>query len=260
MPTYRIRPLNCGNISSGMREYWGGKLTGGFIEVPSVMWVIEGAEKPIIVDASFHSVENAIAGKQWNCQRPPDQEPLAQLKKAGVDPNDVEMVLLTHMHWDHDGCLQLFPNAKKYVWRRELQYWAAPCRTQAKPFEAPSLPSQHTAPWVQHRVTFQPVDEKQEILPGITYFPMPGHTIGECGIAVKAESGTYVMSGDLLSTYFCPGRPEPWPELPSHCVIGQTYSLTDAAKSLRDVIHIASSARHILPSHDYKVFEAAVYR
>lgn len=260
MAVYRIRPLNCGSISSGMREYWGGRLTGGFIEVPSIIWLIEGGPYPILVDAAFHSTENGQKGGQWVCKRSPEEEPEYQLRKAGVDPKDVKMVLLTHMHWDHDGCVGMFPNATKYIWRRELQYWAAPCRTQMKPFEAPCLGSKHTAPWVQDRVTFQPVDEKSEILPGITYFPMPGHTIGECGIAVKADSGTYVLSGDLFSTYACPGRPEPWPELDSHCVIGQTYSLKDAANSVRSVIHIASSAKHILPSHDFKVFEKEVYK
>lgn len=254
-----MRPLHCGTIYTVYRESWGGTRTGSHFPAPAIVWVIEGGEELVVVDTAFRSPEIAQKHKQWECELPEEQKIENQLSKVGIDPKEVKHVILTHMHWDHDGNLHLFPNAKKWIWRRELQYTMAPCVTQAKPFEAPIHPVGLRAAWVDHRITFTPVDETTEIIRGVIYFPMPGHSIAEGGIAVDTDNGTYVICGDLLWTYSGENRPPAWPELPTHAVVGQLYSLKDAAESLRRVKKYASSPQHILPSHDFKVLEKEIY-
>ncbi len=55
-----------------------------------------------------------------------DQEPANALRDAGVDPRDVEFVVLTHLHWDHAGNCDLFPDARVLVQQDELRYAGSP--------------------------------------------------------------------------------------------------------------------------------------
>ena len=73
------------------------------------------------------------------------QEPANALRDAGVDPRDVEFVVLTHLHWDHAGNCDLFPDARVLVQRDELRYAIAPGRFFRKSFLAPPVRLGHAA-------------------------------------------------------------------------------------------------------------------
>lgn len=93
---------------------------------------------------------------------------LDALRARGVAPQDVEAVVLTHLHGDHDGNVGLFPEAVRY----------------AHPLERPG-PS------------FTPVDEGSEIWEGVRVLHTPGHTRGSVSVLVQAEV-TYALVGDAI--------------------------------------------------------------
>jgi N-acyl homoserine lactone hydrolase len=247
-----IVPLNCGtiHIEKSTQVYWQG--FGQKIDIPSMIFLILGGEKKILVDTSFLSLKRAKEAFHWPASRTPEQELPHQFKKAGVDPKEIELVIFTHLHWDHAQNNRLFPNAKFMVSRTELRYAIAPLSTQAIPYEAPVAPANTYPVWVTDRTLFEAVDldRPKKIIEGVTYFSTPGHTIGGASIAVETKGGTYVIAGDAINLYeniekMIPG--------------GQMYTQEDAVKSIERILEVASSPMHVLPGHEVKVLDKDRY-
>ena len=72
----------------------------------------------ILVDCGFKS-GNSMTGRKFENFETPD----AVLAKTGFRPEDVDTLLLTHLHFDHAGNFDAFPNARIVVQRREFERW-----------------------------------------------------------------------------------------------------------------------------------------
>jgi N-acyl homoserine lactone hydrolase len=93
---------------------------------------------------------------------------LDALRSRGITPQDVEAVVLTHLHGDHTGNLVLFPDAVHYAHRLE-----------------------HPGP------SFTEVKEGTELWEGVKVLHTPGHTQGSVSVLVQAEV-TYALAGDAI--------------------------------------------------------------
>ena len=249
----RIVPLDCGtiHIEKSTQVYWTD--FGVKIDIPTMIFLILGGEKTILVDTSYLSVDRAKDFRHWGATRTPEQELPYQFKKAGVDPKDVDLVIFTHLHWDHCQNNRMFPNAEFMVWRRELRYAIAPLPTQAIPYEAPVAPSNSYPVWVTDATIFNAVDLDRplKVIEGVTYFATPGHTPGGASIAVETAGGTYVIAGDAINLYENIEK-----KLPG----GQMYTQEEAVKSIDLILEMASSPMHVLPGHEIKILEKESYQ
>ena len=116
------------------------------------------------------------------------------LKTLGLSPEDVDAVLITHMHGDHTGGLQkdgkpLFPRAKVYIAQQERDFWtksngAAPLRAYGSRVET-FLPGE-----LGSRIA--------ELLPGITPIAAFGHTPGHTLFLVGSEGRQLLIWADLM--------------------------------------------------------------
>ncbi|SIQ13499.1 Glyoxylase, beta-lactamase superfamily II [Paracoccus thiocyanatus] len=118
----------------------------------------------------------------------------ASLAQAGVQPQDVTHVVLTHMHGDHvgglmDGGSPAFPNAQLILPRPENDYWAA------NPSEA------YTAKVVPLLDKAQQIEGTEEILPGIKAEPAPGHTPGHTTYLLESQGQRLLITGDSFNHY-----------------------------------------------------------
>lgn len=95
---------------------------------------------------------------------------LQALSSKGLSPDDIELVIMTHMHHDHDGNIELFPRAERYAHR----------------LESPG-PAYHA------------VDGDEEIWSGVRTMHTPGHTPGSMSVLVLAEE-RYGLVGDAIPT------------------------------------------------------------
>ena len=121
-----------------------------------------------------------------------------KMKKLGVEPEQVDAVLITHLHGDHFGGLQkdgaaLLPNAKIYLAAAEKKYFT---ETQVNEGAAAAL-----APYGDNVITFEPagIDSTlKEIIPGISPIANFGHTPGHTVYLVEDGKDKLIIAGDFL--------------------------------------------------------------
>ena len=97
-----IHPLNVGDIELDASFLTWQTGCGTKVWAPATAWLILGGDKPILIDSSFRSVEDAKALQYLTCRRSPEQELVAQLAKYDVTPEQVG--LLVHTHGAHGSC------------------------------------------------------------------------------------------------------------------------------------------------------------
>ena len=118
MSNYKIYPLNLGTITRAKSQLVSTDKSGEIIDIPILAWYLTDGNKKIVVDTGGIAPDGIHF---MPYVRTEEQTLRAQLERLGVRSEEIDMVILTHLHWDHSGCMDIFPNAKFYVQRAELE-------------------------------------------------------------------------------------------------------------------------------------------
>jgi N-acyl homoserine lactone hydrolase len=159
-----ITPVNVADLLVG-EDQW----------MPVFVHIIEDPRGRILVDTGMTELHPLVA----------DMDPqLRPLHTQGFALASVDLVVNTHLHFDHCGGNVLFAGRPTYVQRRELE----DARTQ----EDYTIREWVDAPGVQ----YVPVDGELELLPGVRLLAAPGHTPGSQIVVVETAEGRQVIAGD----------------------------------------------------------------
>jgi glyoxylase-like metal-dependent hydrolase (beta-lactamase superfamily II) len=151
--------------------------------------------KPIVIDTGF----NAQVGKKRG--REVKKNPADLLGDLGIDPNEVEDVIVTHLHYDHIGNWDRFPKARFHLQDKEMQFATGRhmCHgTFRHAYEVEDIVGMIRALYGK-RVVFHDGDE--EIAPGLWVHLIGGHTMGIQSVRVNTRNGWLVLASDA-SHYF----------------------------------------------------------
>lgn len=161
---------------------------------------VGGQQSPyILIETGFGSKWSDKERGFYNIER---RDIVDALREVKVAPEDIAHVIVTHLHFDHAAGLTrlnesgvavpTFPNADIFVQRLEWQDALANKSTMNRTYL-----KDHLDP-LADRV--QLVNGEAEVLPGITVWPMPGHTWGQQAVRFNDSRGTVVFAGDVLPT------------------------------------------------------------
>jgi N-acyl homoserine lactone hydrolase len=143
--------------------------------MPVYVHVIDHPHARVLVDTGMTELHPAVA----------DLDPRLQpLSEQDFDLTGVDIIVNTHLHFDHCGGNHLFAGRPIYVQRQELD--------DARSEEDYTIREWVDAPGVQ----YVPVDGEHELLPGLRLLPAPGHTRGSQVVVVETGGLRVVVSGD----------------------------------------------------------------
>jgi N-acyl homoserine lactone hydrolase len=244
---YTITPASVGTLTIDRSQLMWGQGFGTKIQIPVLMFYVEGGDKRILVDTGCSAPESA-AKYHYPFIRKPEEDPTRALEAIGVNPSEIDIVVATHLHWDHCYNHELFTNARFFIQRTELQFAAAPYPIFANAYEAPTTGM--IPPY--SKTKFEVLDGDFDLADGLKIVFAPGHTPGMQCVVVNTAKGVYYIAGDNVALYenlegnrF--GRPIP----------GINFiNLGDYYETFRRMDRLAD---HVLPGHDLKVLDQARY-
>jgi glyoxylase-like metal-dependent hydrolase (beta-lactamase superfamily II) len=165
------------------------------VEMAYYFWVLRAGGETILVDTGFDPAVGARRGRRCVCP------PLDALQRIGVEPDSVSAVIVTHLHYDHIGNLDAFPQAALVVPRRELEFWTGSAAkhlqfsSHVEAREVALLDAANRAGRV--RLT----EGTEEIFEGITAHSVGGHSPGQQVTVVSALGGDVVLASDAVHFY-----------------------------------------------------------
>lgn len=116
----------------------------------------------------------------------------AALARRGLQPAEVDTVVLSHGHWDHLQNVDLFPSAGIVLHGEELEYMRNP------------HPDDHATPRWSHLLLagadVRTVSDGEDVVPGLTALHLPGHSRGSIALRLQTEAGVAAVTGDALAT------------------------------------------------------------
>jgi glyoxylase-like metal-dependent hydrolase (beta-lactamase superfamily II) len=214
------------------------------IDIAMVIWLIRGGGRTILFDSGFHR-------EVWFKYFPNTTEfmrPDEAVKLAGVKPEEVTDIVVSHAHWDHLGGIDLFPKAIVWIQKEEFRYYTGDAWQPGgdhggiDPDDAKELVHLNT----EGRLRMVDGDNV-EIFPGIRAYTGARHTYASQYLRVEGNP-PFVLASDNCYLYR---------NLAEHKA-SATFSEQDRAANIKNqerMIQLAGSPDRVIPGHDALQFQ-----
>lgn len=241
-PVYTIEAIRYGTIPGfPVAGLVAGADRSRKMDIAMVFWLVQGGGHTILVDSGFYRPQFFKDWKVEGYRKPSDA-----VRAAGVDPEAVTDIVISHMHWDHADGMDLFPKARIWIQRDEYTYYTGEAWHSARthggidPDDVEALVKANIA----GRVSFVEGDDR-EILPGIRCYIGGKHTYQSQYVSVHAKDGTVVLASDNVYLY---------ENLEKHVPIAETLDAKSNLAAQDRMRTLASKPEFIVPGHDPAIF------
>ena len=197
------------------------------------IWYIENPGAKIIVDAGDNAAD-------FLAKHAPETDIMSVqdgLGKRKLEPEDIDVVIVTHLHCDHIALAHLYKKARFIVQKRELEYALNPHPIDAALYDRTFF----------NGLNWDVIDGDKEIVPGISVLFTPGHSPGGQSVEISTSAGKAIITG--------------------FCSTSETFSPTkemkrrgwevtiplihhDALQAYNSVLSVKRHADIIIPLHD----------
>jgi len=243
-PEYSIQAIRYAN-SPGfpVGELVVGGPKGEKVEIAFVVWLVRGGGHNLLFDSGFHR-------EKWTKYFPVTDfvRPDEAVGLAGVKPEEVTDIVISHAHWDHMGGIDLFPKATVWIQKEEFRYYTGEAWQPGgkhggiDPEDVGQLVRLNT----EGRLHLVDGDDV-EILPGIRVYTGARHTFASQYLRVEGNP-PFVLASDNCYLYRNLQEHKP----------SATFSEADQPANIRNqarMIELAGSADRVVPGHDLLQFQ-----
>lgn len=238
-----ITPLQCGTLTAGINMFEADG-TDERLTIPVPSWLIQHGDDLVLIDTGMHADLRApgeyldTVSMFFDVGLSEQQTVAGALAAVDVDAADIDVVVLSHLHFDHAGGLAQIPNARVVVQRAEWEAGEDSDMAAANSFVQSDYLLGHDV------VT---IDGEHDLFGdgAIKCVPTPGHTPGHQSVVVQLADEEIVLCGDCA--YF--ERTLDGGSLP-----GFGHDLAQQADSITRLVAMRAAGARLIPGHDPGVF------
>ncbi|MEO1732682.1 MAG: N-acyl homoserine lactonase family protein [Pseudomonadota bacterium] len=199
------------------------------------VWLLDNGVRTILVDTGYDATEGARRG------RPVLRDPVAALRGYGALAEEIDTVIITHLHYDHAGGLMRYPKARFHMQSVEMAFATGPC--MCDPVLQAPYTADHVCDMVRHvfsgRVQFY--DGDGAVAPGVTVHRIGGHSMGLQAVRVKTATGPVCLASDASHYY-------------ENFETGKLFPIVENKAAMRagfqQIVALAEDASRVIPGHD----------
>ncbi|MBX3568288.1 MAG: N-acyl homoserine lactonase family protein [Rhizobiaceae bacterium] len=206
--------------------------------VPVPVWLIEGEDQTILIDTGLGDCDEIMSmqnryGIDYIATKSREEEIVGALARKGLKPEDIDVVALTHLHFDHIGNNELFSKARFIVQKDEVPFLVNP----------PPFATFYYREW-QTKLTaisdrLEMIDGNYRIGKNLELIKVGGHAAGQMVVMARTSLGQVCIASDFYYNYTNIDRS--WP-------MGPLWNVQQWIDNDR---WIKANADIILPNHDY---------
>jgi N-acyl homoserine lactone hydrolase len=220
--------------------------------VPMIVSLLKSGDgELVLVDTGFAAGES-MTGRRFDDFVRSDE----LLRRFGCDPADIRKLVLTHMHFDHAGNLDAFPNARIYLQRYEYEAWKEVIAefggtAQSKDhwaFSSLNVPDFAALERAMAQGRVELLEGDHEVAPGVLCrLARDTHTFGSQWLEIRTPRGSFALAGDCCYTFENVERM--WP--PGYTQ-GNAFNMIREFKKMKSVA--GDDLKRLVPGHDIELF------
>ncbi|MDD4363073.1 MAG: N-acyl homoserine lactonase family protein [Atribacterota bacterium] len=214
---------------------------GELAESSYYIWLIKGENENILVDTGIHPIQ-AEKMQLLNYVNPAELVTQINLK-----PEDINKIIITHLHLDHTNGVTLFPKASFYIQESEYNFWLKNPLAKRPPFMSTSdQESYKYLESLEGTDRLKIINGNFNIVDGIDCILSAGHTFGNQSVLVNTKKGIAIIGSDC--GYYFKNYQEDWPSI-------YITNLPEWLKSYSMLREKVSSIEYLFPGHDPLMYE-----